>query len=75
MKHENRAIKIKLSLHNKVHLKQKSIICDYVICNVLVDQKQLKIVGKNTQQNISYRYKTCSKVCDNVIFKNPANDN
>ena len=42
MKHENRAIKIKLSLHNKVHLKQKSIICDYVICNVLVDQKTIE---------------------------------
>ena len=75
MKHENRAIKIKLSLHNKVHLKQKSIfvITLYVMC--LLIKKQLKIVGKNTQQNISYRYKTCSKVCDNVIFKNPANDN
>lgn len=30
---------------------------------------------KNTQQNTSYRYTTCSEVCDNVIFKNPANDN
>ena len=75
MKHGNRAIKIKLSLHNKVHLKQKSIfvITLYVMC--LLIKKQLKIVGKNTQQNISYRYKTCCKVCDNVIFKNSANDN